>query len=78
MEKFQNTHPGGSENIEDIIGKDGTDLYMEAHEDSQTAHKYISLFLPSVTEVVPRQSACQIPHRHSQLRLTLQAVERLV
>jgi len=39
MEKMLTTHPGGPENIEDILGKDGTDLYMEVHADSNSAHK---------------------------------------
>ena len=39
MDEFMKIHPGGLDNIEDIIGKDGTDLYMEAHETSESAHR---------------------------------------
>lgn len=39
MQDLLTTHPGGSENIADIIGKDGTELYMEHHAESDTAHQ---------------------------------------
>lgn len=39
MESMLKAHPGGKEAIEDIIGKDGTDLFDENHEDSASAKK---------------------------------------
>lgn len=39
MEEFMDRHPGGEENIEDLIGKDGTELYLEAHETSLKARE---------------------------------------
>ncbi|GMH46195.1 hypothetical protein BSKO_14163 [Bryopsis sp. KO-2023] len=41
MEQMVTTHPGGSQYILDIIGKDGTELYMEHHAESETAHQML-------------------------------------
>lgn len=65
MEKFQRTHPGGSENIEDIIGKDGTELYMEAHEDSDSAHRQTSRSLSIRLKFALLQDTCQVSDRHA-------------
>lgn len=39
MQDMLTSHPGGPESIADIIGKDGTEPFMDHHAESEAAHK---------------------------------------